>query len=131
MIAVFTGSRHPGHYEELFTKLQALRDLRDTNLTPTIFVGDCPTGVDAIVREYAQDYGLPIAVFHAHWKVHGPKAGPIRNGVMIRTAWKLEEAGERVTVYYYASEDSRGTRDCVSRADQAGLDTVCLGGPVL
>lgn len=75
-----------------------------------IFVGDCPTGLDSMVRLWAHrkhDTQL-LRVFQADWAALGRSAGPIRNRVM------LEAAGPDSIVL--AFKGGRGTADCVRQA---------------
>lgn len=39
-------------------------------------------GIDAWAAWYAQTYHLPLKTFPAYWKLHGLKAGPLRNKEM-------------------------------------------------
>lgn len=50
----------------------------------SILVGDCPSGVDKIVRRYARRKKIPIAVYEAAWSTYGKGAGPLRNRKMVQ-----------------------------------------------
>jgi hypothetical protein len=41
-------------------------------------------GADKLAKEWALDRGIPVCEFLANWNKHGKKAGPIRNGAMIK-----------------------------------------------
>lgn len=81
-----------------------------------IFVGDCPTGLDAIVRTLRPD----ARVFCADWSAHGRAAGPLRNRDMCAAA---AAAGNAVL---FAFPGGRGTADCVRQARKLGLFVVQL-----
>lgn len=102
-----------------------------------IGVGDCPSGVDRLVREIARERrrdGLPqVATFIANWQGLGRRAGPERNGRMV--AWAAEadaafapRSPHRATglgvLLAFPGPRSRGTWDCVRQARAAGLDVV-------
>jgi len=57
-----------------------------------VFVGDCPTGVDYMVRQWciarAGEGDPGFTVYRADWKVHGRRAGPLRNLLMLFAAGK-------------------------------------------
>lgn len=81
----------------------------------TIGVGDCSTGIDALVRQYD-----PTArVFVADWDGDGKHAGPARNGRLV--AWCAKAGG---VLLAFPGPKSRGTWDCVRKAQSAGLALV-------
>jgi len=81
-----------------------------------IGVGDCPTGIDALVRE-----AYPEALFFtAAWGALGNRAGPERNGRMV--AWAAEVPGS--VLLAFPGPSSRGTWDCVRQARAAGLSVL-------
>ena len=50
-----------------------------------IHVGDCPTGIDWIVRNMATR--VPVRVHEAYWDEEGHRAGPNRNRRMLEVAF--------------------------------------------
>lgn len=52
----------------------------------SLVLGDCETGVDKTVEDWARKIGVSFTQFHAcHlWATLGKKAGPIRNAAMAR-----------------------------------------------
>ena len=81
---IITGSREDSvDADVVHRELAAL--LAEHGERLTICVGDCKTGVDAIARAWCKANGVYYLVFEADWDRHGPKAGPIRNGDMIRS----------------------------------------------
>lgn len=86
-------------------------------------VGDCPTGLDAMLRRYhcgniadAEDPGHQcqrldwLYVYTADWTKHGKAAGPIRNRAMLTGADLL-----------VAFPGYKGTADCVRQAHEMGI----------
>jgi hypothetical protein len=55
----------------------------------TIIVSGCAKGVDTIALEYADDFDITPAKFHADWEKHGKSAGYIRNVEMAHYGNKL------------------------------------------
>jgi hypothetical protein len=95
--------------------------------------GDCPTGADAIAKQWALDNGLIHQPHPADWSApcpdncltvphrktssrHGeycPLAGHRRNQFMVDQGADL--------VLAFSRNNSRGTADCISRAKTAGI----------
>lgn len=77
--------------------------------------GDCPTGVDRLVDEWArsQDEYIHIEQYPADWKKYGRPAGPIRNQQM------LNEGKPDLVI---AFPGGRGTADMVRRAKAEGVE---------
>ena len=72
-------------------------------------------GADLFAERYAEEKGIPIAVFKADWEKYGRAAGPIRNRMMLEYA--LEE--DAVVMAFWNGE-SRGTKNMISQAEKAG-----------
>lgn len=116
ILVVITGSRtwpesRSGAIEAFMVGLVA------TSKKPVrFFVGDCPTGVDAIVLAVAEKHQFLCNIFVADWEKHGRAAGPIRNGEMISRNPHL--------VYAFRNNGlSNGTDDCIKQAAEAGIPT--------
>lgn len=106
-----------------------------------IGVGDCRTGIDALVREAVDELHRgswrtegqarpPLSTFIADWDRLGKRAGPERNARMV--AWAAEtdrafaprsphRAAGLGMLLAFPGPRSRGTWDCVRRARAAGL----------
>ena len=114
MRALVTGSRNWGDRVVL---LDALLDLekRQGSHDLTIVHGACPTGADAIA-DFATYWGWEVERHPADWRKHGKAAGPIRNQEMV-------DAGADICLAFPLGE-SRGTRDCMRRAEAAGIPVV-------
>jgi hypothetical protein len=63
----------------------ALRALCDF-LKVTEIVSGGAYGADACGEEWAESQEIPVTIFPADWKKHGPAAGPIRNKQMAEYA---------------------------------------------
>lgn len=92
-----------------------------------IFVGDCPTGLDACVRSLCSALECEPTIFRADWPAHGKAAGPMRNQAMIDAALKELETPRNVArgrpmLCAWPIGDSRGTRDCIRRAQAARFE---------
>lgn len=128
LILVITGTRdHLSIEEQLIVRgkmgssLSSL--LRGDGATWQVFVGDCPTGIDAWVADMLHRTKSPRPlVFHADWRAHEKSAGPIRNREMIDAAVDLAANGALVKVLAFPKGKSPGTRNCIGLACKAGLD---------
>lgn len=73
------------------------------------------TGADTIAMLWANNRGVPNVTYPAQWKLHGKKAGPMRNTQM------LEEGRPDVVI---AFPGDKGTADMVGKAEAAGVKVV-------
>lgn len=96
-----------------------------------IGVGDCKTGVDLFARQLwmkrrRPGAGQSLTVFNAHWQRLGRKAGSERNGRMVEWAAKVPGS----VLLAFPGPTSRGTWDCVRKAQAAGLAVIVrrIGG---
>lgn len=71
-------------------------------------------GADHLARLWAKSRDVPLRTFPADWKVHGKRAGPIRNGQMLK---------EGHPDWVIAFEGGSGTADMLSQAWKAGVRT--------
>lgn len=64
-----------------------------------LLFGDCKTGADKLVLEYAEKREIDYAKYDADWEEHGASAGPIRNGRMAKDGhalvafWNMQSPG--------------------------------------
>ena len=73
------------------------------------------SGADALARLAARALGIREEPHPADWKRWNKKAGPIRNQEMV-------DAGADVVLAFFATlAQNRGTWDCVTRAEIAGI----------
>lgn len=76
--------------------------------------GGCPTGADAMTQQIADSWEVPCEIYHADWARHGKAAGPIRNQQMIDAKPDI--------VLAFLMPGSKGTQDCIRRAEKAGIE---------
>jgi hypothetical protein len=91
-----------------------------------IIHGDCPTGADAMVAEYAAvmlELGRPVAVvpLPAQWGRLGDAAGMARNREMLKVLLVLADHGWDVAVVAAPLPGGRGTQGMVRIAKKAGV----------
>lgn len=86
-----------------------------------VIVGDCPTGMDLIAREWATNNMLSFEQFKADWDQHGRAAGPRRNQDMVNSG------ADVCLAFPLVLHSWSGTMDCMYRADEAGIP-VYVGG---
>jgi hypothetical protein len=118
MKVLITGSRtwpinQRGPIEALLAGLWASTE------TTSFLVGDCPTGVDAIVRAYCDAMKMEYYVEKAEWKKYGDPAGPIRNG-------KLVALRPDVCFAFRDETYSPGTDNCIRQSVEAGIPTYIM-----
>ena len=97
-------------------------------------VGDCKTGVDAIVYGWLVAQKVPTpewTVYRADWNKLGTSAGPIRNGQMLRGEMNVqdphpEHVADRLLAFPQPGinwkRDKSGTVGCILDAVQLGVD---------
>lgn len=107
-----TGSR------DLTNQWQVWKDLdAEVDNGPFVLVhGACKFGADAFAAQWATAHGVPQDPHPADWNSYGRRAGPIRNAEMVALG------ADRC--YAYPTRGSRGTVDCIRRAEAAGIPVV-------
>lgn len=81
------------------------------------------TGADTVAANWAESEGIPTECFPADWNEHGRKAGPIRNGAMLRAA-KAEAEFTGVPVKLFAFDGGAGTADCMRQAKALSIEII-------
>lgn len=76
-------------------------------------------GADREAGYWAELFGHEVEVFHAEWEKYGKRAGMIRNQDMV--------GGGADLVVAFPLGESRGTRDCMRRAEAAGIPVLNFG----
>ncbi len=111
MRIIVTGSRNWTN-RDLIRRALRVEMLFDKPENVTVVHGDA-RGADRIAGEVAKELGMNVEEYPADWKQYGKKAGPIRNQKMV-------DLGADVCLAFPMS-DSRGTWDCMTRAERAGI----------
>ena len=75
--------------------------------------GACLTGADLHAARWAFDFDVRQETYPANWEMYGKRAGPFRNQQMV-------DAGADICLAFPLGA-SRGTRDCMRRAQEAGI----------
>ena len=75
-------------------------------------------GADRIARDLAREAGIEIDPYPARWQRYGLAAGPVRNREML-----TEGRPDLVLAFHDNLARSKGTRDMVTIARQAGVET--------
>lgn len=124
MRILVTGSRYWNDAVAINRELVFAADGRPV----TVVHGDCPTGADYLAGIVAAQYpGWTEEKHPAHWGKYGKAAGPIRNQEMV-------DAGADVCLAFIPVDitaqlpSSRGTLDCVRRAEAAGIPVTRVRG---
>lgn len=76
-IVIVTGSRDWADEQAIYNALD--------NACPSLVVEGGARGADAIARQWAKTTGTPNKTFHANWRHHGRRAGPLRNRLMLQS----------------------------------------------
>ena len=92
-----------------------LRELSALRGVEVVIEGEAP-GADTLVRQAADQLGIPVLPFPADWDRYGRGAGPRRNQQMLD-----EMKPDLVLAFSEDLNSSRGTADMVARARRAGL----------
>jgi len=85
-------------------------------LQPSVVIeGEAP-GADTLARQAAKALDIKVEAYPADWRLHGRSAGMVRNQQMLD-----EGKPDYVLAFHDHIELSRGTKDMVNRAEEAGL----------
>lgn len=106
---LITGSRY-------WTRGKVIVDALREHGPGIVIHGNCLTGADAIADEVASFWGWTIERHPASWNKYGNAAGLIRNQQMI-------DKGADICLAFVRF-NSRGTIDCIRRAEAAGIQVV-------
>lgn len=108
MKIAFSGGRH---YNDVAYVNMVLNELVQEFGPFEVLVGDA-TGLDSLVKDWAEGNSVEHTVFKADWFKFGKGAGPIRNGAMINHADML-----------IAFPGGRGTDNAIKTAMFRGVTT--------
>ena len=88
----------------------------------TIVLHGGARGADEMAGRLAEDYGVHTARIKALWASFGKGAGPMRNRVM------AEFAPDLVVAFHRNIEESSGTADMLTVAEEEGIDYFLVDG---
>lgn len=108
-----TGSRDREDQDVVYRALADVVRALPADREVTVIHGACPNGADHMAHEWARGYGATIEAHPANWVKHGPKAGPIRNALMVT-------AGADICLAFVRNQ-SRGASYTARLADAAGI----------
>ena len=118
-VLVVTGPRDYFNRQHISRLLDTIT--RDLGIE-RIIVGDAK-GVDHITALWAKENNVDFEIVRADWNLHGKSAGPIRNTKMARRAASCEYSA---CLAFYRGEGTRGTRNMVQAAADAGISNVMI-----
>lgn len=105
MKVVVTGGRDYDDADTLMFELSSLQ--------PSIVGHGGASGADQLAAKWCQANGIQHVTYAAAWTAHGRKAGPMRNGRMLR---------HFQPDIVLAFPGGRGTADCVRQAQELGIE---------
>lgn len=132
MIIAVTGSRNWQGYDLMVGIVEGYLGLEGAGpegwheLNPYVgdgfvHVGDCPTGADAMLREYMELCQVPHRVHRADWDTYGPSAGPRRNRAMLDS-----DEGIELLLAFREGSKSKGTDDCIRAAHEREIAVLTI-----
>lgn len=107
MKVLVCGSRH-------FNDYGLLKETLDANSGITQIIHGAARGADTLAGRYGEEIGIPVRSFPADWNQYGKRAGPIRNGEMLKR-------GTPDLVIAFRGPNSRGTQNMINQAEKAGI----------
>lgn len=120
MNIAFSGCRDKDNIpaQELRSSWQIMTTLLDDWFAErNVLVGDCPTGVDEIIRRWFDIEINSPNCYKADWDTHHKAAGPIRNKAMIDDADGL--------IAFWDGK-SKGTKNCIKCATDKGIPVLII-----
>jgi hypothetical protein len=103
-----TGGRDYDSRDTVFAVLDAIHREREV----CYLITGAAKGADSLAAEWGGTNGIPAAHVRAEWEKYGPRAGPMRNEVML-TQYRPD--------LVVAFPGGRGTADMVRRANRDGV----------
>lgn len=119
-----TGSHRLTGDEREWAERAIANRLRQFNPADTTLYSGDAWGVDYIAEKAAKNLDwFERRIWPAQWKVHGRKAGPIRNGVMLTALMNAGQVGDDGVVLAFLPKGhwSPGTLDMSKRVVKVGI----------
>lgn len=121
MIIAFTGGRDYSNKEMVEFVIDLLLCCTTDDDVQEMRVGDCPTGLDAILASLP----FTFVVYRASWGRFRKGAGPIRNAAMLAGSGNLKSVAlDRRADLVIAFPGGDGTADCVRQARELGIAVI-------
>jgi len=124
-VVIVTGSREWTDREAIYQRLKRYRQrtilLHGDNGNETGSVG-----ADRIAASVGRELGFQV-VGHPYFTDAGKAGGPLRNALLVALGAAYQKALYSVCVEAFPMPASRGTWDCVRRADEALLSVITGG----
>mgnify|MGYP000958348730 CR=1 FL=1 len=93
-------------------KEEVVEAILNSNIDITTIISGGAKGVDSLAIDIANEFGIPLEVYHARWDLYGRNAGIKRNAVMAAKAEALIAVWDGI---------SRGTSHMIQIAKAMGL----------
>lgn len=114
MKVLVTGGQNWDDYERILRELQKFP-------AGTIIVHGACKGADIIAGELAKELSFVVREYPADWTTYRRAAGPIRNRHMLNVEHTDDEPIDLVLAFHDNIGSSRGTKDMLNVATQAGI----------
>ena len=117
MRVIICGSRNWNKVELIESVIRLIHKSDGIDL---VIHGGCK-GADKIAEQMAKTLGIPTKEYLADWKSYGKSAGQKRNQVMID-----DGRPDLVLAFHNNIQESKGTKDMISRANKAGIPSMVI-----
>lgn len=106
--------------------IKALAEELHENMDAEVRIGDCPSGVDFLLKEELNQRGVPFQEYVADWDRYGKMAGPLRNTAMLTGATGEGLADLLIALPKPGSYPGpgSGTWGCIGEAARQGIDVL-------
>lgn len=117
---IIAGTRTFHDYGFLLSCLNGIFVRRKELLSDLVVVSGGASGADSLGELFAERNGIPVEKFPADWALYKKAAGPIRNRKMADFA---SQDGSFGMLAAFWDGKSRGTKDMIRQAKEAGIET--------
>lgn len=110
MVVIFSGTRKGAPNRILEKVFQEIPK-------DALFIHGAARGVDMQIDDLCRAHGRDRILIPANWEGRGKAAGPIRNQIMLETAYAIaQKRGCDIQVYAFPADDSKGTFHMINLA---------------